>query len=234
MSSKKEIILEAKNISKIYYRDDKREIDFQFKALQNINLEILKNEIVCIFGSSGAGKSTLLNILSGISSPTDGLVYLDGNILPYHNDEKMASIRRKKFGFIFQFYNLLSEFTVLENVMLPMMLDAKASFAEICDKSIDLLERLGLKEKLKNFPIQLSGGEKQRVAIARALINDADIIFADEPTGNLDDKNSENIYEILEKIWSEQGTTIIMVSHDKRIKFSKYKTIKLEAGKLIQ
>jgi ABC-type lipoprotein export system ATPase subunit len=230
-------ILETKNISKIYSLNNNlknlEDNENEFKALDNINLEILKNEIVCISGGSGAGKSTLLNILSGLSKPSIGEVFFNGEILPYEDDFKMANIRRKKFGFIFQFYNLLTEFSVLENVMLPIMLENKEKKFELKEKAQNLLEILNMQEKSKSFPIQLSGGEKQRVAIARALINEPEIIFADEPTGNLDPKNSENIYEILEKFWNIKKTTIIMVSHDQNIKFSNYRKIILEKGNIL-
>ncbi len=224
----KNIILEAQNLTKKY----KLARDEYFVALDNINLKIYENEIVCIKGKSGAGKSTLLTILSGLNTPTSGEVFFKGEILPFLDDKKISFIRNKNFGFIFQSYNLLSEFTVLENISLHMFLDKKNKKDYILDISKNLLKKLDLLDKISSYPISLSGGEKQRVAIARALINLPSIIFADEPTGNLDENNRNKIYEILEEYKEEKKSTIIMVSHDKEIKFQNFTGYIIEKGKI--
>jgi ABC-type lipoprotein export system ATPase subunit len=228
--NQKNVILQAVNITKDYLPSSNK----IFRALNDINLEIFENEIVYIMGESGAGKSTLLNILSGLSLPTSGNVFFKNKKLAYNNDLEMAKVRTKSFGFIFQFYNLLPEFTVLENVMLPMMICNNKRHKEIQEKARILLDKLGIIKKLNNFPIELSGGEKQRVAIARALINEPEIIFADEPTGNLDIENRDKIYSILEDIWLSGKSSIVLVSHDKNINFKKFRTIKLSNGNLVE
>ena len=228
-NEKENVILKAEAVTKDYLPSSNQ----IFRALNNINLEIYKNEIVYIMGESGAGKSTLLNILSGLSLPTDGKIYFKNKQLAYNDDTEMASVRTKSFGFIFQFYNLLPEFTVLENVMLPMMICNNRKHKDIQEKAKILLDKLGIIKKSDNFPIELSGGEKQRVAIARALINEPEIIFADEPTGNLDAENRDKIYAILEDIWLSGKSSIVLVSHDKNINFSKFRTIKLSNGNLV-
>lgn len=223
------IILEAINVTKKY----KLSMNEYFIALDNINLKIYENEIVCIKGKSGAGKSTLLSILSGLNNPTTGKVLFKNEILPFMDDKKISFIRNKNFGFIFQSYNLLSEFTVLENIILHMFLDKKNKKKDILDIAENLLKKLDLIDKISSYPISLSGGEKQRVAIARALINSPSIIFADEPTGNLDENNKNKIYDILEEYKNEKKSTIIMVSHDKNIKFQKFTNYIIEKGKII-
>ncbi len=222
------VLLEAVNICKDYLPSSHQ----KFRALNNVNLKIYKNEIVYITGESGAGKSTLLNILSGLCEPTSGQILLNNEILPVKNDKKITYIRQKKFGFIFQFYNLLPEFTVLENITMPAILLGEQNFSEIKSKANALIDKLGISKKVQNFPIELSGGEKQRVAIGRALINEPEILFADEPTGNLDAENKNNIYKILDEIWANKKSTIVLVSHDKNINLTNFRTVKISTGKL--
>jgi len=221
MNNNKAKILETKQISKKYISSYNQSC----LALNNIDLTIYENEIVCIIGESGSGKSTLLNVLSGLAQPTTGEVYFKNHKLHELTDNELSIIRNKHFGFIFQFHNLLPEFTVLENILIPQMIDRKNFVDKTAkEKAITLLNKLGIGNKIMNFPKELSGGEAQRAAIARALINNPDIIFADEPTGNLDAKNRENIYDILEEVNDNFHSSIVLVTHDKEIKLKDYKT----------
>jgi ABC-type lipoprotein export system ATPase subunit len=223
------IILETKAVSKKYISSYNQSC----LALDAIDLQVYENEILCIIGESGSGKSTLLNVLSGLTQPTNGEVFFHDHKLHDLKDEELAKIRNKNFGFIFQFHNLLPEFTVLENVIMPLILD-NFNAKDAQEKAKNLLDKLGIIEKIKNFPKELSGGEAQRVAIARALINEPDVIFADEPTGNLDAKNREKIYDILEEVNENFKSSIVLVTHDKEIKLKDYKTktICLKDGRL--
>ncbi|MBU2540621.1 MAG: ABC transporter ATP-binding protein [Candidatus Omnitrophica bacterium] len=193
-----------------------------FPVLRGIDIDIGASEFVVIAGPSGAGKSTLLHILGGLDCPTSGRVVLGGEDIYSLSDEKRARLRNMKIGFVFQFYHLLGEFTVLENVLLPLLIsqnfykDNKLSLASkktIRSRAQDALAMLGLKDRLDFSPAKLSGGEKQRVAIARALINDPDIILCDEPTGNLDSRCGEEIRGILMHLNREKKRTIVVVTH---------------------
>tara|TARA_Y100000766_G_C18869023_1_gene587267 strand:- start:731 stop:1381 length:651 start_codon:yes stop_codon:yes gene_type:complete len=198
-------MLKANNISKSFG---------DIKVLKNINLEISKGSIVSIYGNSGAGKSTLLYILSTLDLPDSGTVYF--NKLPIHSlkGNDLSNFRNLNIGFIFQFHNLLDEFNVIENVCLPGYVSSKDN-KEVYKKASELLVTLGLGDRLKHKPNHLSGGEQQRVAIARSLINSPDIIFADEPTGNLDSKNSKNFIDIIRNLNKELSQTFIIVTHNK-------------------
>lgn len=179
--------------------------------LKDISFNVNKGEFVSIMGPSGAGKSTLLYILGGLDKPTKGSVYLDGTDISQFDDEKMSLLRRRKIGFVFQFYNLIPNLNVEENILLPLLLDgAKIKSRKRLDEILDIV---GLTNHRKHTPRELSGGQQQRVAIARALINNPEILFADEPTGNLDSKTGKDIMQLLKKINEEKGQTIIMVTH---------------------
>ena len=202
------MLLEAKNISKSYKKGDS-----VIKVLEFFDFEIDKGEFVSIVGPSGAGKSTLLHILGGLERPDDGFVLLNGvNI--YDQDKKLDEIRNKYFGFVFQFHYLLDDFTAIENVALPGMINGKEK--EAFNRAKKILEKMGLIDRLNHLPSELSGGEQQRVAIARALINSPHIIFADEPTGNLDRANSEIVMNEFKKL-KEEGIAIVLVTHDEKI-----------------
>ena len=181
-------------------------------VLRDISLKIARGEFVSIMGPSGSGKSTLLYILSGLDMPTRGSVLLNGRDISGLDDAKKSILRRRNIGFVFQFYNLIPNLNVEENIMLPVLLDGK-DMKGYKRKLDDILNVVGLSERRRHTPRELSGGQQQRVAIARALINDPDIIFADEPTGNLDSKSGAEILALLREINREQGKTVLMVTH---------------------
>ncbi|MBP3889472.1 MAG: ABC transporter ATP-binding protein [Cellulosilyticum sp.] len=182
------------------------------RVLKNISLEVKKGEFVSIMGPSGSGKSTLLYIMGGLDHPTKGDVYINGVNINQLDDDKISQTRRSKMGFIFQFYNLIPNLTVEENIILPLLLDGKkkATYKKNLD---EVIEWVGLTERRKHKPRELSGGQQQRVAIARSLITRPEILFADEPTGNLDSKTGTEIMQLLQKINRETQQTIVMVTH---------------------
>lgn len=186
--------------------------DTTTKVLKDISLQVMQGEFVSIMGPSGSGKSTLLYILGGLDTPTSGHVLLNGTDISRFGDEKMSRIRRQKIGFVFQFYNLIPNLNVEENIMLPLLLDGKkmGGYKKQLDR---ILEIVGLSDRRKHKPRELSGGQQQRVAIARALIGNPEILFADEPTGNLDSKTGAEIMNLLREINQNSGQTIIMVTH---------------------
>ena len=201
-------IIELKNVNKIY----KTKVE-NIHILKNINLAFNKGDFISIQGKSGSGKTSLLNILGLLDEPTDGEIYIDGEKIHYKNEKAKTAIRNKKIGFVFQFHYLLNEFTALENVMMPALVNKNMNKNEIKKKAKELLALVGLAKRIKHKPMELSGGEKQRVAIARAMINDPDIILADEPTGNLDTETSNMINELFMKINQERNQSIIIVTH---------------------
>ncbi len=207
-------MLEAKNIHKLYYNGNK-----QLEVLKGVNLSVDKGKFVAIVGPSGAGKSTLLHILGGLDAPTQGNVLFERKDIYNLSDAELSRIRNERIGFVFQFYHLLSEFTVLENVSMPALINSEQRVAssEIRRKAAGLLEEVGLSERLMHFPNQLSGGEKQRVAIARALINKPGLLLCDEPTGNLDSKNSDELIALVRKINLENQMTIVLVTHNSEL-----------------
>jgi len=207
------MILEAKDIHKVYNEGNKA-----LPVLKGVGLNIKKGGFVAITGPSGAGKSTLLHILGGLDFPTSGSVLFDGKDISKINDQKLCKIRNKRIGFVFQFYHLLPEFTVLENVLMPAWISqkpkTKSQKSEIKAQAMELLIQVGLGERLSHFPAQISGGEKQRVALARSLINKPEILFCDEPTGNLDSKSGSDIAALIKKINLENKMAVVLVTHN--------------------
>ena len=201
-------------------------------ALNNIDLNIQKGEFVSIIGKSGSGKSTMLNVMSMLDDSDDGKYYLDGQNVSNLKNNQIAQIRNQKMGFIYQNFNLLQKLTALENVALPLMY-SKMTSKEYIKKATQYLELVGLGDKIHNKPTQLSGGQQQRVAIARALVNNPKILFADEPTGALDSKTSEEIMNLIKKLRKEQDLTVIMVTHDEKIAHEADRIIHFKDGKII-
>lgn len=203
------MILQAKNISKSFKKVKENKID----VLKNISLTLQKNEISVIVGASGAGKSTLLHILSGLDKPDSGEVEIDGQNIFALDEKSISKFRNESIGFIFQFHHLLPEFTAEENIAIAQMINGTSRNKAI-GNSRKLLELVGLSDRNTHLPAELSGGEQQRIAIARALINKPKIIFADEPTGNLDSKNSETIHKLFVELKEKLGITLLMVTHN--------------------
>jgi putative ABC transport system ATP-binding protein len=202
-------MIELKNASKSYQQGAR-----QVHALRNISLGIRKGEFLSVMGASGSGKSTLLNLIGGLDQPSSGEIFIDGRPLHGISDDELTLIRRRRVGFIFQFFNLLPILTAAENVSLPLLLEG-TPYSQIHPKAVELLRKMGLGERVEHRPEQLSGGEMQRVAIARALVTNPAVLLADEPTGNLDSHTSEDIFMLLKSL-HEQGQTIVMVTHDPR------------------
>ncbi len=219
-------LIELKNICKTYPLDG-----FDLKILKGINLNIEKGEFVAIMGPSGSGKSTLMNILGCLDTPSSGQYILDGEKVDNLSPDKLAEIRNKKIGFVFQGFNLLPRTPALENVELPMVYGSVPP-AERRKRAAAALEKVGLKNRMHHLPNQLSGGQQQRVAIARAIVNDAPIIFADEPTGNLDTKMSVEIMALFTKLNQETGRTIILVTHEEDIARYAKRVIKIVDGEI--
>jgi lipoprotein-releasing system ATP-binding protein len=186
-------------------------------VLKGIDLEIAKGELVTIVGASGAGKSTLLHILGTLDRPDAGQVFIGDTDVFALKEKDLATFRNQRIGFVFQFHNLLPEFTALENVCMPGFIGVKTHESEVRRKGGELLEMLGLKDRLNHLPSQLSGGEQQRVAVARALINDPAIIFADEPSGNLDSRNAEDLHQLFFRLRNELNQTFVIVTHNEHL-----------------
>ncbi len=203
-------MLLAHGITKTFLSGDK-----ELCVLRGVDLEVERGTSVAIVGPSGAGKSTLLHILGALDDPTDGAVYLDDVCLSRLDDARRSQIRNMRFGFVFQFYHLLGEFTALENVMMPALVRSskRRDGAALRDKAASLLEALGLAARRHHRPAQLSGGEQQRVAIARALMNDPEVLFCDEPTGNLDRESGLQIRDLLFRFNRQKNTTLVLVTH---------------------
>ncbi len=201
--------IEAKELSKIYGSDESHVV-----ALDKVNLEIASSDFISIMGPSGSGKSTLLHLLSGLDKPTSGSLTYDGKDIYRLTDKELSVFRRQRIGFIFQQFNLLPVLTAKENIIMPLLLDKKQPDEAYLNQLTDLL---GIHDRLIHLPHELSGGQQQRVAIARALIAKPDIIFADEPTGNLDSKSGGEVMGILENIWKRMGKTLVVITHDSRI-----------------
>ena len=223
-----DIILEAQQINK-YFHDP-----VTLKVLNNISFSVNKGEFVAITGKSGCGKSTLLYILSTMDTDYEGKLIIDNESMEKRKEAQLAHIRNKKIGFVFQFHYLLNEFSVLENVMLPGLKLKEYSKAEIEHRAMERLKMLDIGELALKKSTQLSGGEKQRVAIARALINDPAIIMGDEPTGNLDKKNSLLVFDIFKKLAEEFNQTLLIVTHDPEFAHNTQRIIEMEDGKIIK
>ena len=200
--------------------------------LKGINLTVEEKEVICIVGASGAGKTTLLQILGTLDKPDQGSIHLNDTDLLSLSGKKLAEFRNKKLGFIFQFHQLLPEFTAVENVILPALIGDVSKQAAM-KKGADLLDFLGLGDRLEHKPSELSGGEQQRVAVARALINDPEVIFADEPSGNLDSKNSQELHELFFKLKEEMGQTFVIVTHNQGLAAMADKKYEMRDGVII-
>ena len=219
-------ILRVENLSKIYGRDET-----EVKALDNVSFSIEKGQFVAIIGPSGSGKSTLLHILGGVDKPTSGKVFVDGCDVYAQNDEQLAIFRRRQVGLIYQFYNLIPVLNVTENITLPVLMDGQKVNKE---RLKELLQVLRLEERKAHLPNQLSGGQQQRVSIGRALMNAPAVVLADEPTGNLDSKNSQEIVELLKFSNKRYNQTLIMITHDENIALQADRIIAIEDGKIIR
>lgn len=204
-----EIILKSLDIKKSFENFQKKKLE----VLKGISFEIMKEKITVIVGASGAGKSTLLHILSGLDRPDSGKVFISGNEILKFSDSQLAAFRNKHIGFVFQFHHLLPEFSAVENVAIPLMIHG-ISLDKALEKGKKILKVVGLEDRIEHKPAELSGGEQQRVAVARALINEPDIIFADEPTGNLDSANSEILNNLFVDLRNRFKTTFIVVTHN--------------------
>lgn len=219
-------ILRIEHLSKIYGKGDT-----EVRALDDVSFTVPKGQFVAIIGPSGSGKSTLLHILGGVDTPTDGHVYVDGTDITTLDETALAIFRRRQIGLIYQFYNLIPILTVEENMTLPLLLD---------DKKVDrahfdsLVQVLGLQHRLGHPPSELSGGQQQRVSIGRALMNNPAILLADEPTGNLDSKNSKEIVELLRQFNKALNQTVIIITHDERIALDADRVIAVEDGKIVK
>ncbi len=203
------MLIKAENISKVYGSGAN-----QVTALHRANLEIASGEFLSIMGPSGSGKSTLLHLLSGLDYPTAGSLSYDGQEIYQLRDRELSAFRRRRIGFIFQQFHLLPVLTARENILMPLLLDKKQADSAYFDELTDLL---GIRDRLAHLPHELSGGQQQRGAIARALIAKPDIIFADEPTGNLDSKSGAEVMRMLKNIWEKMGRTLVVITHDHRI-----------------
>jgi len=209
------------------YRNGAKEV----VAVDGVDVMIRRGSSTAILGPSGAGKSTLLHMLGCLDNPTSGSVLLDGLEIYSFSDKERAKIRNKRIGFMFQFYHLLPEFTALENVMMPAMIMGRGR--RIKERAKEILQSIGLGERMTHRPGELSGGESQRVAIARALINEPEVLLCDEPTGNLDSKTSESIYDILFDIKAKSNTALVIVTHDERISERTDSVIRLKDGRVV-
>ena len=225
MKFNSEIILKTQSLAKYVKLEDK-----QLTLLQDINLTVSKGQTIAIVGSSGSGKTTLLSLLAGLDLPSKGEVYLKNKPLHQLNEEQRSQVRADHVGFIFQQFLLISSLTALENVMLPAEL---ANDDNARQQAVDLLAKVGLSERADHFPAQLSGGEQQRVAIARAFITKPDILFADEPTGNLDKHTSKYIADLLFDLNKQFGTTLVLVTHDLTLAQRCQRLVEMQGGLLI-
>ena len=219
-------ILKVENLTKVYGKDTTKVV-----ALDHVSFSVEKGEFVAIVGASGSGKSTLLHLLGGVDRPTSGKVYVDGKDIFNFNDDKLAIFRRRQIGLIYQFYNLIPILNVEENIALPLSLDNREVDKEKLD---DMLKLLGIQHRRTHLPNELSGGQQQRTSIGRALITNPTIILADEPTGNLDSKSSDEIVALLKKSNKELKQTIIMITHNMEIAKVADRIIKIEDGKIVE
>lgn len=218
-------LIELKNIYKIYQMGDE-----EVRANDGISLTIYRGEFVAIVGKSGSGKSTLMNIIGALDVPTEGEYFLGGEDVSDMSDNQLAEIRNKMIGFVFQQYNLLPKLNLLENVELPLLYAGMDTW-DRRERALESLERVGLKEKWKNYPNQLSGGQQQRVSIARALAGSPSLILADEPTGALDSRTSRDVLNFLKQL-NDEGNTIVMITHDNSIAMEARRVVRIADGKI--
>ncbi len=219
-------ILQAADLKKYYGTDEN-----QVKALDGVSIQVEKGEFVSIVGISGSGKSTLLHMLGGLDKPTSGQVVIDGKDISKLSEDELCVFRRRKIGFVFQSYNLVPVLNVYENIVLPIELDGNKVDESYVEQIVNML---GLKEKLKSLPNQLSGGQQQRVAIARALAAKPAILLADEPTGNLDSKTSQDVLSLLKVTGEKLGQTIMMITHNEEIAQMADRILRIEDGRLVK
>ena len=217
-------LLKIENLSKIYGKGDN-----EVRALDGVSFSVERGEFIAVMGPSGSGKSTLLHILGGVDKPTSGKVYMDGQDVYSQNDEQLAIFRRRHVGLVYQFYNLIPVLNVAENITLPVLMDGRKVNEE---RFNELISILGLKGREKHLPNQLSGGQQQRVSIGRALMNAPAVVLADEPTGNLDSKNRQEIIELLKMSNQKYNQTLIVITHDENIALQAKRIIALEDGKI--
>jgi putative ABC transport system ATP-binding protein len=218
-------IIELQNLKKVYKSNEN-----ELVVLSEINLNIEKGEIVAIIGPSGSGKTTLLGLCAGLDTPTAGAILINGKDISNLEEDNKAELRANEIGFIFQNFQLLPTLTALENVMIPMELK---SMSNIRERAKSLLERVGLKERINHYPSQLSGGEQQRVSLARAFGNEPVILFADEPTGNLDGETAKQIESLMFDLNKEQGTTLVIVTHNYELAAKAQRVISMKNGKIV-
>ena len=227
MKKKPDVICRAVDIEKTYWLGK-----VAVEALRGISLDIERNDYISIMGPSGSGKSTLIHILSCLDTPTSGKYYLENTLVSEYSDEELAKVRNKFFGFIFQSFSLLPRLSALDNVALPLIYRNVSKHERIA-KAKEIIDNVGLTDRMHHRPNELSGGECQRVAIARALVNDPKVIYADEPTGNLDSKTGTEIMEIFDRLVDE-GNTVVMVTHDMNLAAHARRTVKLGDGRIIE
>ncbi len=226
------MLLELVNVSKYYLNFEK---DKPHYVLNDISLKVKNGETLAIIGPSGSGKSTLLNLIGALDRPNSGSIIIDGEDITQFDDEKLAELRNRKIGFVFQLHHLLPQCNVVENVLIPTLAkNNKPLKSESKDYAVDLLKRVGLYEKMSYRPGQLSGGERQRVAVVRALINHPILLLADEPTGSLDHENAEKLVELLTELNKKDGVTIIMVTHSYELAEKMSRVLLLRDGKLFE
>jgi lipoprotein-releasing system ATP-binding protein len=221
-----DVLLETKSLSK-HFSEGEMRVD----VLKGINFSINKNESVAIIGASGSGKSTLLHLLGGLDTPDKGEILINGNDIAALNDEQRGEMRNKHLGFIYQFHHLLPEFSALENVAMPLLI-RRSNEKEALDKAEALLEKVGLKERVQHRPGELSGGERQRAAIARALVTEPACILADEPTGNLDEKTADQVFDLILELNQSLGTSLVMVTHNLELSKRVDRVVELKEGVL--
>jgi lipoprotein-releasing system ATP-binding protein len=223
---KNNIVLHAKNLSKTY-----AEGDLKTPVFENLQLSVTAGETVAIVGASGAGKSTLLHLLGGLDSATSGEVMVAGQTISKLSEAARGDLRNKALGFVYQFHHLLPEFTALENVMMPLLIRGQSIVTAKKEAQV-LLERVGLSHRLQHKPGELSGGERQRAAVARALVTKPACVLGDEPTGNLDEKTAASVFDLLLQLNREQGTALVLVTHDRRLARKLDRTLELTQGRL--
>lgn len=222
-------VMRAEEVTKSY-----RTAERSLPVLNGINLSVAEGEFLAILGQSGAGKSTLLHILGALDRPTGGKVFHRGEDMFALSNNGLCRLRTRTFGFVFQFYHLLADFNALENVMLPSLIGRNGGQGkERRARGAELLARVGLQDRIKHRPFQLSGGERQRVAIARALMNDPDVLFFDEPTGNLDTRTGEEIHSLIKQLHQEEGKTIILVTHETELAQKAQRIVHIVDGRIV-